>query len=82
MAVKKPENYKRKLPENPENENKTGRYQLKASAKYDKEKVDNIRLRVPAGWKEKMQQYAKETGYSSMNAFLVDLIRREIKIEE
>ena len=29
---------------------------IRASEKYDKENVDNIRVRVPKGWKDKMQK--------------------------
>lgn len=59
--------------------NSTIRSQLNASEKYDKENVDNIRLRVPKGWKEQMQQYVKDSDkYSSVNAMICDLIKKEI----
>ena len=59
--------------------NSTIRSQLNASEKYDKENVDNIRLRVPRGWKEQMQQYVKDSDkYSSVNAMICELIKKEI----
>lgn len=63
--------------------NKTVRSQLRASENYDKNNVDNIRLRVPKGWKEKMQSYVESSDkYKSVNAMLCDLIRKEIGIED
>ncbi len=57
----------------------------KAKDKYLKEKVDTFVLRVPKGEKEKIQEYAKKEG-KSLNAYIVDLIQRdmngEIKKEE
>lgn len=56
--------------------------QLKASEKYDKNNVDNIRLRVPKGWKEQMQEYvASSDKYNSVNAMICDLIKNEIGID-
>lgn len=57
--------------------NKTIRSQLNASKKYDKS-VDIIKLRVPAGYKEKIQIYVKSHNYNSMNAFLIDLIENKL----
>lgn len=74
--------YEKKKVEVSDELNKTVRSQLRASEKYDKENVDSIRLRVPAGWKEKMQIHAKESSYASLNAMLVELIRKECNIEE
>ena len=63
--------------------NKTVRSQLKASENYDKNNVDNVRLRVPKGWKEQMQAYVESSDkYNSVNAMLCELIRKELKIEE
>ena len=62
--------------------NKTVRSQLKASENYDKNK-DNIRLRVPKGWKEQMQEYVKATDkYSSVNDMICQLIKKEVGIED
>lgn len=56
---------------------------IKASENYDKNNVDNIRLRVPKGWKEQMQAYVESSDkYNSVNAMLCDLIKNEIGIEE
>lgn len=63
-------------------ENKTVRSQLKASENYDKN-VDNIRLRVPKGWNDKMKAYVKASDkYNSVNSMICELIRKEINIEE
>ena len=58
----------------------------KASIKYD-ENVDHIRLRVPKGWKEIIQKHVDECLYfaikgkehNSIQAYLQDLIRRDIE---
>ena len=67
------------------NDNKTekGLYKskIKASKKYDSEKVDTIRLRVPKGWKEKIESHIQATGHKSMNSFICSLIKNEIGIE-
>lgn len=52
---------------------------IKASKVYDKENVDNIRVRVPKGWKEQMQSYVKTSKkYDSVNGMICDLIKQEI----
>lgn len=56
---------------------------IRASEKYDKENVDNIRVRVPKGWKEQMQQYVADSKeYSSVNGMICTLIQKEIGIED
>lgn len=66
-----------------EGTNKTVRSQLKASENYDKNNVDNVRVRVPKGWKEQMQEYVKATDkYSSVNDMICQLIKKEVGIEE
>ena len=68
-------------------------YGLKGGAttclKYDKNNVDNIRLRVPKGWNDRMKQHVAEQKltdgtpkYNSVNDMLVQLIRKEIGIDE
>ena len=55
--------------------------QRRAIARNDeklKSQVDDIRLRVPKGWKDTMKEYAAAAGYGSVNNMLCDLIRREI----
>lgn len=64
-------------------ENGLYKSKIKASENYDKNNVDNIRLRVPKGWKEQMQAYVESSDkYNSVNAMLCDLIKNEIGIEE
>ena len=49
---------------------------------YDKN-VDNIRLRVPKGWNDKMKAYVKASDkYNSVNSMICELIRKEINIED
>lgn len=66
-------------------QNKTSEAQLRAIKKYEdglKDKIDNIRIRVPKGWKDMLQEYVKEhPDYNSVNALLCDLIAKELKIE-
>ena len=66
-----------------EGTNKTVRSQLKASENYDRNNVDNVRVRVPKGWKEQMQEYVKVTDkYSSVNDMICQLIKKEVGIED
>lgn len=53
--------------------------QKRASIKYMKEKTDDIRLRVPAGLKEKYKKEAERRGYSSMTQFIIDCVEIQIK---
>lgn len=54
---------------------------IEASKQYDKNNVDNIRLRVPKGWKEQMQDYVSNTSkYDSVNSMLCNLIKKELGI--
>lgn len=71
--------------EDPSLKTENGLYisKIKASENYDKNNVDNVRLRVPKGWKEQMQAYVESSDkYSSVNAMLCELIRKELNIEE
>lgn len=55
---------------------------LEASKNYDKNNVDNIRLRVPKGWNDLMKQYVNDSDkYTSVNGMICDLIRKELGIE-
>ena len=66
-----------------EGTNKTVRSQLKASENYDRNNVDNVRVRVPKGWKEQMQEYVKATDkYNSVNDMICQLIKKEVGIED
>ena len=52
---------------------------IEASKQYDKNNVDNIRVRVPKGWKEQMQDYVKSSKkYDSVNNMISELIKKEI----
>ena len=52
---------------------------IKANLAYDRNSVDNIRLRVPKGWKEQMQKYVQNNNnYNSVNDMICKLIRKEI----
>lgn len=56
---------------------------IKASKQYDKNNVDNIRVRVPKGWKEQMQDYVKTSSrYDSVNGMICDLIQNEVEIKD
>lgn len=58
---------------------KTYDSKIRASEKYDKNNVDNIRVRVPKGWKEQMQDYVKSSKkYDSVNNMISELIKKEI----
>lgn len=58
--------------------NKTRTSQLESAEKYES-KFDNVRLRVPEGTNDKMKAYAKAHGYSSVNAWLNELIQKELE---
>lgn len=71
--------------EDPSLKTENGLYisKIKASENYDKNNVDNVRLRVPKGWKEQMQAYVESSDkYNSVNAMLCELIRKELNIKE
>ena len=56
---------------------------IEASKQYDKNNVDNIRVRVPKGWKEQMQDYVSSTDkYNSVNNMICELIQKEIGIKD
>lgn len=46
--------------------------------KFQKEKYDRLIVNVPKGQKEIISTYAKENGYSSLNAFVVAAINEKI----
>ena len=54
--------------------------QLKASKKYHQEKLDEIKLRVPKGNKQRIQEHAKSRGEST-NAFIYRAINETIERE-
>lgn len=51
--------------------------QYTASAKYDKENVYQVRLRVPKDWKGTIEEKAKNCD-KSVNKYICDLIRNDI----
>lgn len=56
---------------------------IEASKKYDQNNVDNIRLRVPKGWRQQMQDYVLTTDkYTSVNSMICELIRKEVNIKD
>lgn len=61
---------------------KTSEAQRKAIAKWQKEKVEEIKFRVPMGEKEQIKAHADKQG-ESVNAFLLraarETIRRDIE---
>lgn len=55
--------------------------QKKATAKYMKNNLDDIKVRVPKGKREVYKAYAESKG-KSLNAFIIDLIEKEMKGEK
>lgn len=45
---------------------------------YMKNNYDRIVVQVPKGRREQIKAYAKETGYSSLNAYIIDVINRDM----
>lgn len=65
--------------------NNSGIYKskIKASLAYDQNNVDNIRLRVPKGWKEQIQKYVQNNNnYNSVNDMICKLIQKEIGLAD
>lgn len=48
----------------------------KSTAKYHKERIENIYVHVPPGTKEKLRRYLDEETGESINGFLVRMIER------
>ena len=46
--------------------------------KFQKEKYDRLIVNVPTGQKELITSYAKENGFSSLNAFVVAAINEKM----
>lgn len=47
-----------------------------------KEKYDRLSIQVPKGNKAKIEAFRKEKGYSSLNAYINELIRRDMNETE
>jgi len=61
-------------------EEKKSRYteaQKRSADKYLKEKVEDIKIRVPKGQKQVIKEYAEKQG-KSLNQFIIDLIIKEM----
>ncbi len=52
--------------------------QKKARNKYDKEHFEYATLKLKKGYKDKIKAHAKSTGYDSLNAYINDLIERDM----
>lgn len=52
--------------------------QLRATKKYLKEKLDDVRFRVPKGQREIIQQHAAKQG-ESVNAFICRAVRETME---
>ena len=48
---------------------------------FQKEKYDRIIVNVPKGEKRKIEEVAKNRGYKSLNAFVVEAIREKLNME-
>lgn len=53
--------------------------QLKANAKYH-EKLDDIKVRVPKGQRERYKAHAESKG-KSLNALIIELLEQDMKQE-
>lgn len=56
---------------------KTSEAMRKAISKYQTEKVDEFKIRVPKGEKAIIKEYAKKQG-KSLNAYVVNLIHSDM----
>lgn len=64
-----------------DNTKKEGYYKSQKlySQNYDKNAVDQVRVRVPKGWNDKMKEYVKSSDkYKSVNDMINQLIAAEI----
>lgn len=48
---------------------------------YNKNAYDRLIINVPKGQKAEIEEYRKAKGYSSLNAFINELIRKEMQGE-
>lgn len=60
---------------------KTSESMLKAINKYQSEKVDEFKVRVPKGQKITIQEFAKSQG-KSLNAYIVELIKEDMEKQQ
>ena len=59
----------------------TSKAQLRANKKYQEEKLEEIKFRVPKGKKAKIQEHAKRHGEST-NAFILRAVDETIQLDE
>lgn len=52
--------------------------QAKYIQDYMKNNYDRIVVQVPKGRREQIKEHAKEAGYSSLNAYIIDIINRDM----
>lgn len=57
---------------------KTSTAMLKAINKYQKEKIDEIKVRVPKGKKDEIKNYAQQQG-KSLNGFINEAIDEKME---
>ena len=55
--------------------------QKKATIKYMKNNLDDIKIRVPKGQREEYKEKARLLGYNSFNSFVVQAIEEKIERE-
>lgn len=53
--------------------------QIKYQNEYNKEKYDRCIFNVPKGQKKVIEAHWKKRGYKSLNAYVVDLIDKDMK---
>lgn len=58
----------------------TSKAQLKANAKY-REKLDDIKVRVPKGKREVYKSHAERKG-KSLNALIIELLEKDMQEED
>ena len=54
----------------------------KATIKYMKNNLDDIKIRVPKGRREELKEQARALGYDSFNSFVVKAIEEKIDREK
>lgn len=52
--------------------------QAKYIQEYQKEKYDRLIFNVPKGEKDKIQEHYKKLGYTSLNQYINELVRRDM----
>lgn len=43
------------------------------------QKLDDIKIRVPGGYRKVIQEFAKNQGYNGVNPFVIDLINEKMQ---